>query len=144
MFVGGVVVDNQMNLEERSVRGESMDPSPYLLSRSFNRFFLTCSFGLLAPGKPAAVVEEAKRRIEAGEPVTVEAMHQYAAQEHAGVFQDLRGTVAEPFGRPGAISTPVATSEGSPARLSPFEHNAQRLRQGSRWPLKYVAILQCR
>ena len=49
MFVGGVVVDNQMNLEERSVRGESLDPSPYLLSRSFNRFFFTCSLGLLAP-----------------------------------------------------------------------------------------------
>jgi len=49
MFVGGVVVDNQMNLEERSVRGESLDSSPHLLSRSCNRFFFTCWLGLLAP-----------------------------------------------------------------------------------------------
>jgi hypothetical protein len=48
MFVGGVVVDDQMNLKERSIQGESVAFS-YLVSRSFKRFFFTCSLGLFAP-----------------------------------------------------------------------------------------------
>jgi hypothetical protein len=48
-------------------------------------------------GKSQAVADEARRLIEAGETVTVEALYEYAA-ERASASQDLRGSAAEPSG----------------------------------------------
>jgi hypothetical protein len=61
----------------------------------------------LAVGDDPQIVAEAKRRLEGGETVTVEAMYEYAA-ERVGVSQDLRGPR-----KPGAISTHVVLERGN-------------------------------
>jgi hypothetical protein len=72
-----------------------------------------------ALGNNSAVVAEARRRIETGEQVTVEAMNQYAA-ERPGVPEDLHGQSPN-HGRPGVMSTRVVLERGNIVRLTPFE-----------------------
>ena len=59
-----------------------------------------------ALGDNPPVVAEAKRRIEAGESVTVEAMYEFAAQESAGVSR-FAWASRRAIGRLGAMSARV-------------------------------------